>query len=151
VLRLARAGEAVGEREPVDLAELGQSCWHNVETKSGELLIDTDAVVRADKTRLQQLVENLFSNAVEHGGDKVTVTVSTLDDGFYLEDDGPGIPEAERDEVIEAGYSSREEGTGFGLSIVKEIVEAHDWEIRVTEGADGGARFEITGVEFVAE
>ena len=151
VLRLARAGETVGERAPVDFAELGHRCWHNVETKSGDLKIDLDVAIKADETRLQQLVENLFRNAVKYAGDDVTVTLSKLDGGFYIEDNGPGIPETERDEVFEVGYSSRDEGTGFGLSIVKEIVEAHDWEIRVTEGADGGARFEITGVEFVAE
>ena len=76
--------------------------------------------------------------------------IGELDDkeGFYVEDDGPGIAADDRKQVFEAGYSSTREGTGFGLSIVKEIVEAHGWEIRVTEGTNGGARFEITGVEF---
>jgi signal transduction histidine kinase len=91
--------------------------------------------------------ENLFRNAVEHAGDDVTITVGTLDGGFYVDDDGPGIPEDERDRVFEAGYSTGEAGTGFGLSIVRDVVEAHGWDIRVVEGADGGARFEITGVE----
>lgn len=57
----------------------------------------------------------------------------------------------ERETIFDAGYSTREDGTGFGLSIVHRIVEAHDWEIRVTDGEDGGARFEITSVEFAAE
>jgi signal transduction histidine kinase len=67
--------------------------------------------------------------------------------GFYLEDDGPGIPEAECDAVFESGYSTAEDGTGFGLTIVEEIVEGHGWSIRLTEGTDGGVRFEITGIE----
>jgi len=47
------------------------------------------------------------------------------------------------------GYSTSEEGTGFGLGIVTQIVEAHGWEIAVTESEQGGARFEFTGVEQV--
>ena len=85
---------------------------------------------------------------VEHGGRNVTVTVGDLADGFHVSDDGPGIPDEERDRVFESGYTTAREGTGFGLSIVAEIVEAHDWEVRATESADGGARFEVTGVEF---
>ena len=87
-------------------------------------------------------------DAVEHGGRDVTVTVGDLDRGFYVADDGPGIPEEERDRVFESGYTTAKEGTGFGLSIVAEIAEAHGWEVRATESADGGARFEVTGVEF---
>jgi signal transduction histidine kinase len=64
-----------------------------------------------------------------------------------VEDDGPTIPEERRDEVFKAGYSTNEEGAGFGLSIVKEIIEAHGWDIRITDGADGGARFEFISVE----
>ena len=87
-------------------------------------------------------------NAVEHGGEDMTITVGELYDGFLVEDAGSGIPEDERDDVFDAGYSTSEDGTGFGLSIVKQVAEAHEWDIRVTEGSDGGARFEITGVGF---
>jgi len=80
----------------------------------------------------------------------VGVTVGDLPDGFYIEDEGPGILADERDDVFDAGYSTTNEGTGFGLSIVKQIADAHGWEIRVTDRPDGGARFEITGVEFGA-
>lgn len=79
----------------------------------------------------------------------LTGEIGKRDGGFYVEDDGPGIAEDEREQVFEAGYSSSHHGTGFGLSIVQEIVEAHDWDIRVTDSSDGGARFEITGVEYV--
>lgn len=151
VLTLARAGEIVGESECVDLAELIDACWRNVETKSAEVITETNAVVQADETRLQQLFENLFRNAVEHVAEDVTVTVGELQDGFYIEDDGPGIPAEEREQIFEAGYSTSDEGTGLGLSIVKEIINAHDWDIKVTDGVHGGARFEITNVEFTAE
>jgi len=54
-----------------------------------------------------------------------------------------------RDDVFDAGYSTLEDGTGFGLAIVTEIAEAHGWTVGITESDRGGARFEITGVEFV--
>ena len=148
LLTLAREGDRVSDTEPVDLAELSENCWRNVETAEATMRTPTDRRIRADRSRLAQLLENLIRNAVEHGGDDVTVTIGELSDGFFIEDDGSGIPEAERDEVFDAGYSTAEEGTGFGLRIVKQVTDAHGWEIRVTEGADGGARFEITEVDF---
>ena len=148
LLTLAREGEQVGEREAIDLESLVERCWSNVATAEATILTTADRPIYADESRLQQLIENLLRNSIEHGGDDVTVTVGARADGFYLEDDGPGIDEAERDAVFDMGYSTDPEGTGFGLSIVRKVAEAHGWEIRVTEGSTGGARFEITGVSF---
>jgi PAS domain S-box-containing protein len=147
-LTLAQSGQVIGETEPVALSSLLEQCWQNVKTTEATLRTDDAPVIDADPERLQHLFENLYRNAVEHGGDDVTVTVGGLDEGFYVEDDGPGIPPDERESVFDTGYSTDEDGTGFGLSIVEQIVESHHWEIRVTEGSQGGARFEITGVEF---
>ncbi|ELY76994.1 PAS sensor protein [Natrinema pellirubrum DSM 15624] len=69
-------------------------------------------------------------------------------DGFYVEDDGPGIPPDERERIFESGYSSAG-GSGFGLAIVSDVVDAHGWSIRVTSGRNGGARFEVRGVTVV--
>jgi signal transduction histidine kinase len=154
-------------RETVDLGSLATDCWGNVVTEGSELELNTDARVRADPSRLQQLLENLMRNAVEHGstsprsqapegavehgGPSITVTVGTQEGGFYVEDDGEGIPREEREEVFEAGYSTDRDGTGFGLTIVQQVAEAHGWTVRATEGREGGARFEITGVEFAAD
>ncbi len=151
LLTLAREGDEEADLEPVDLNRLTESCWENVATAEATLTTDIDAKIRADRRRLQQLLENLVRNAVEHGGEDVTVTVGTLGSGFYVEDDGPGIPEDERNDVFEMGYSTRRGGTGFGLSIAKQVANVHGWEIRVTDGPEDGARFEITGVEFVTE
>ncbi len=68
--------------------------------------------------------------------------------GFYVEDDGPGIPADQREQVFESGYSS-DGGSGFGLAIVREVTDAHGWSIDVTGGRDGGARFEIRGVSML--
>jgi signal transduction histidine kinase len=120
-----------------------------VETKSVELVVDEDLSFKADPERLQRLFENLFRNALDHGGPDVTVTVGALPNrsGFYVSDSGPGIPEDERESVFNLGYTTRENGTGFGLAIVAETVTAHGWDIQVTENTAGGARFEILGVE----
>jgi PAS domain S-box-containing protein len=151
LLALARDGAAASDSEPVDLAATARRCWETVETADASLNVDVDRTVRGDASRLKQVFENLFRNAVEHGGPGVAVTVGELDDGFYVEDDGPGVPVDDREDVFDAGHSTSERGTGFGLSIVRQTVETHGWTVRLTEGADGGARFEITGVAFVAE
>lgn len=148
LLTLAREGEQVSHTEVVDLGDLALNCWKHIETGEATIAVDIDVRMQADKSRLQQLLENLMYNAVEHGGADVTITIGMLDDGFYVEDDGSGIPPDDRDQVFEAGYSTAQGGTGFGLSIVKRVVEAHQWEIRVADSIDGGARFEITGVKF---
>ena len=148
LLTLAREGESVADRKPVKLANIIDQCWQHVETLEATLDSDTEVTIRADWSRLEQLLENLIRNAVEHGRDDVTITVGDFDDGFYVEDDGPGIPPEEREKVFESGYSTRPGGTGFGLSIVKQVADAHDWTIEVSAGTDGGARFEVTGVEF---
>jgi len=151
ILTLAREGSGVGEMEVVETQELLEDCWGNVGTENSAVVNELERKVEADPNRLEQLFENLLRNAIEHGGDDVTVTVGELEDGngFYIADDGDGIPEEERDEVFERGYSTSEDGTGFGLSIVEEIVTAHGWEIRITDSDDGGARFEVVGVETV--
>lgn len=144
LLALAHGDERPSDVTTVELAELAENCWQNVDTKDATLVINIDRTISADQRRLRHLFENLIRNAIEHGGTNVTVTVGEMEEGFYIEDDGPGIPEDRREDVFEASYSTTQEGTGFGLSIVNQIAEAHDWEIRVTEGTSGGARFEIS-------
>ncbi|MCQ4334530.1 PAS domain S-box protein [Natronomonas sp. F2-12] len=87
-------------------------------------------------------------DAVEHAGTGVTVRLGGLSDGtgFYVADDGPGVPEDDRETVLGSGYTTSEEGSGFGLAIVTEIAAAHGWDVRVIESAAGGARFEIVDV-----
>jgi len=146
LLTLASGEDRVQELEPVDLETLVDNCWQNVATPKATLETNTDRIIWADKGQLKQLVENLVRNAVEHGGDEVTVTVGDITGGFYVADDGPGIPADERDTVFDMGYSTADSGTGFGLSIVKEIADSHGWEITITDSVDGGTRFEITNV-----
>lgn len=148
-----------------------------VDADVARLVVDVDRAVLADPEGLDRLFENLLRNGVEHGatgtrstsggsvahgstrsrsgapgddhGDPdLTVTVGTLEDGFYVEDDGRGIDPDAFEAVFESGYSTSEAGIGLGLRIVAQVADAHGWSVRVTEGVDGGARFEVTGVEF---
>ena len=137
LLTLSREGREVTDPQPVDLPTINNGCWKTVETDGATLTVTADRSVRADRRRLEQAFENPFRNAVGHGGGDVTVTVGELDDGFYVADDGPGIPPGERDEAFEAGRSESANGTGFGLSIVKQVVTAHNWRLSVTDGATG--------------
>lgn len=148
-LALARHGRTVEEPEAVSLEPVVQRAWETV-APDGDLRVEFDGVTLvADPDRLQQVFENLFRNAAEHAGPDVTVRVGQFAtrSGVFVADDGPGIPADDRDSVFDHGYSTSEDGTGFGLSIVRSIVEAHGWSIDVTESEDGGARFEISGVE----
>ena len=149
MLALARQGAAIDETEPVSLAALAEACWDGVDTEGATLVVGDDRNFRADRSRLRQALENLFGNAVAHAGESVRVTVGALPDGdgFYVADDGPGIPEDRRDEVFDAGVSTDPEGTGFGLRIVDQVADAHGWEVALVAAADGGARFEFRGVE----
>jgi PAS domain S-box-containing protein len=149
LLILAREGERASDFEPVELADVADRCWEGVETDQATLEIEQTQVIKADESRLKQLFENLYRNAIEHGGNDVTVSVGAMNDGFYVADTGPGIAESDRGEVFEAGYSTSEDGTGFGLRIVEQTADAHGWEITVTESEQGGARFDFTGVEVV--
>ncbi len=77
----------------------------------------------------------------------MTIRVGRIDDhGFYVEDTGLGIPEDIRKEVFDPGYTSESDGTGFGLAIVKQIAEAHGWQVTIVDRTGGGARFEFTEV-----
>ncbi|ELZ39478.1 Htr-like protein [Halorubrum tebenquichense DSM 14210] len=151
LLALAREGDKVTDPEPVNLDSLTEACWQTVETGDATLVTEAERTIRADRSRLAQVLENLFRNAVEHGGDDVTIRVGDIEEGFYVEDDGGGIPVDEQEQIFDAGYTTSDEGTGFGLPIVRQIVDAHGWTVRVTNGSRGGTRFEITGVEFSTE
>ena len=147
LLALAHSGMRITDPEPVDLEAVAADAWSTVDTHGATLVNRTERTIVADRSRLHQLIENLVRNAIEHGGETVTVEVGDRADGFYVADDGPGIPPDERDVVFDAGYSTREEGTGFGLNIVREIADAHGWSVTITESAEGGTRFEISDIE----
>lgn len=149
ILTLAQQGWTVEDPVVVALSPTFDRAWASVETPGATKHVDSDCRFRADGQRLLQLFENLVHNAVEHGGEGVTVRVGALENGFYVADDGPGIAEVGRDDIFEPGYTTTENGIGFGLAIVREIAESHGWDVAVTDSDEGGARFEFTGVDVV--
>ncbi|WP_049937068.1 GAF domain-containing sensor histidine kinase [Haloplanus natans] len=162
LLELARQGSVIESAAEVRLGDVADDAWASVATGDADLVVESDGRVTADRERLQQLLENLFRNSVEHGStsprsqapddsvehgsDPLTVRVGVIERGFYVEDMGPGIPADERDAVFDRGYSTND-GTGLGLTIVQAIAEAHGWSAAVVDGTDGGARFEFSGVD----
>lgn len=147
VLALARDGATVTDPEPVELARAVERAWESTPSGTGSVVLSDElGTVEGDPRRVRRLFENLLDNAVSHAGPDVTVRVDPIADGFAVSDDGPGVPEDERDDVFEYGYSTTDGGTGFGLNIVAEIASAHGWAISLSESDAGGARFEITGV-----
>jgi signal transduction histidine kinase len=164
MLVLTRGREAVGERTPVELADVAQEAWDDVDAPEATLEIGLDRTIRADETYVRHLFRNLLENAVEHGstsnrtesgdavehaGRDVTIVIGDLPTGFYVADDGPGIPAEDRDAVFEAGYTTAagQEGIGLGLAFVRELADVYDWTCAVAESESGGARFEFANID----
>ena len=143
-LTLARDGTRVDETEPVDVPGLTRRLAEATtgQTPTVELDDGDDWTVAGDPNRVERILDNLLRNANEHGGPDVTVWLGRLDDepGFYVADDGPGIPPDRREAVFEYG-TSFDDSTGLGLAIVAELTRAHGWTVTVEESRAGGARF----------
>ena len=165
---------AESERSLLSLERAVEDAWEHVHTESATIAIVGTVSIHANEALVSHLFENLFRNAVEHGGHDVTVEVGPLTDGtddrtvlegFYIEDDGLGIPPDRRERVFESGYSVDSSGadnsgqtqsaqnaescSGIGLAIVREVADAHGWSVSVTAGRNGGARFEIRDVSML--
>jgi PAS domain S-box-containing protein len=146
LLELARTGAGETDVEPLSMPDVIDTRWW-AEAEGVTIDVQVDRSIKADEGQLKQLLTNLIGNAIEHGGSDVTVTIGEHSAGFFVEDDGPGIPPDERDRIFDPGYTTKRDGTGFGLNIVSQVLTAHNWEIAVTGGRDGGARFEISNVQ----
>ncbi|QLD85473.1 PAS domain-containing protein [Natronomonas halophila] len=145
LLTLGQETRVIEETIPVSLPEAARRAWGGVETGSACLDVVDEGVLLAHEKRFVQLLENLFRNAAAHGGEDVTVRVGMPPNGFFVADDGTGIPTDRRADVFEYGYSTHG-GTGLGLPVVRSIAVAHGWTVDVTDADDGGARFEFTDV-----
>lgn len=145
LLRLAQDEEL--SFSEVLVGTVAEQAWETIPSDSVELTVDIDARIEAHESQVRQLFENLYWNAIDHGGAS-RIRVGALDDGgLFIEDNGTGIPPENREQVFEKGFSTAEDGPGFGLSIVKGIVETHGWTVSITDSETGGARFEITDIE----
>jgi PAS domain S-box-containing protein len=152
------------ESQPVEavsqhsIATIAESAWEFVDTGESQLRVVDRFEMRCHEDRFSRLLENLFRNAIDHNEEPVvirvgvhdTLTTSTRGDtknGFFVSDDGCGIPEEKRDQMFEIGETTTRTGTGLGLPIIKRIAEAHGWNVQLVESFDGGAKFVFMGVD----
>lgn len=108
---------------------------------------DAPVVVEGDSGSLERVVTNLIQNAIEHGGGRGRILVSVEAAGTVeVMDEGPGVPEAERDAIFEPFHrlQPRDHGAGLGLNLVREIVHRHAGQVSVVESPLGGACFRLT-------
>jgi signal transduction histidine kinase len=144
--------------EPVDLASFVTELWDGIRAMAPrrfELGVVPEGSLRADPDRLAQALHNLVANAVDHtdvetGIVRLEVAAVRPDRiRFSVVDNGPGIPEAERERIFErfhrtdAARARSAGGAGLGLAIVRAIVTAHGGRVTVGTGIDNGSRFEL--------
>ncbi|UPW01153.1 HAMP domain-containing histidine kinase [Halorussus gelatinilyticus] len=181
LLITARSTDSSVETGRASLGEVAAEAWEGLPVERANLVVETDRTVPADPVHLRHLLENLFKNAVEHGStssrpsaddavehgsttsrpadddavehadESVTVRVGDLPSGFYVADDGPGIPADERAAVFDAGYTTDADGIGLGLTFISQLAETYGWDCTLTESEAGGARFEFRNVETETE
>lgn len=154
VLDLSRleSGASPLHLERVDLAELVDDATGGADRSvEVERRLDSGLVLWGDRTRLEQVVRNLVDNAARHGGGRCVVSARATTDGVQLSvsDGGPGIPEAERERVLERFYRvdgarAAGGGSGLGLAIVAEIVELHGGTIEITDHSPSGCRVTVS-------
>ncbi len=143
MLLLARKGEVIDLVGPTRSHAVAKRAWEAVDTRDAELVLEGEAIIEADAPRLQQVLENLYRNSIEHGGPDLTVTVECSDSRIVVADDGYGFD----GDPPPLDAETRESEAGLGLAIVAKIVDAHGWEITAVDGKESGSRFEITGIE----
>ena len=155
LLLLARADEHVPlAREPVDLDDLAFEEGLRLRATTSKR-VDTSGVgaarVQGDADALHRVLRNLGENAARHASSRVDIALADLGDDVVLtvDDDGPGVPESERQRVLQRFVRldearSRDDGdSGLGLSIVDEVVRAHGGSMSITQSPLGGARIQV--------
>ena len=159
-LALAEAGQLSLRLAPVSIKELLQTVVQAMKPQISatrqivRLAYDNDLpVIKADDERIQQVLRNLFSNAIRHTppGGQITVLAKVVDEKLIIsvQDSGPGLPPDSLADVFERFYrldpsrARQTGGAGLGLAIVKQIVEAHDGRVWAENGAAGGAVFNV--------
>lgn len=134
--------------EPVRLAI--RACAAQAEAAGVAITLDAAPDlprVSRDPVRLEQVFVNLIQNAVQHSprGGRVSIRAEATAGGvaFVVEDEGPGLVDADLHRLFEPFYSRRKGGTGLGLPIVQRIVEAHGGVLTAVRPRQPGARFRV--------
>lgn len=155
LLTLARIdADTVDDAAPLDLRELVRDVVERRGQARVELDLDVtdDVVVRGHRGHLGRLLTNLLDNAERHAAARVDVRLSTSDGQARLEvrDDGPGVPEEDRERIFERfarvdpARGRHHGGAGLGLALARDIATLHGGSLRLAEsGPNGGARFVV--------
>jgi two-component system, OmpR family, sensor kinase len=151
--------------EPIALARYVEELWAGVTLlaeRDFELGSVPDGVLAADPDRLAQALRNLLANAIEHTAEvsglvRLRAEQTALGEvAFFVEDDGPGIPPAERERVfdrfnrVDAARDRASGGAGLGLAIVRAIVLAHGGSVTAGSSPAGGASIRLVLPRFTA-
>ncbi|MGY5861836.1 MAG: PAS domain-containing protein [Candidatus Thorarchaeota archaeon] len=128
---LADAGQVIGETHPVDLDKLVAEVAATIVPKGTRFTQQKLPVVNCDREKMKQVVQNLLVNAIQHGKPNLIEVEAENGDGsvsLLFSNNGKIIAEKEREKIFDRGFTTKE-GGGMGLTIVKKIVDAHEWMI----------------------
>ncbi len=138
----------------VDVAQLAERVTRSLSSQKGAKEVSFKSKpkipqVKADAGALHEAFTNLIMNALEAAPEGGKVSVRTGYDAnqntvfVEIEDDGPGIPEAAQKKIFDPGYSTKEKGSGYGLSIAARIVAGHRGNLRASSNQDSGTVFRM--------
>nr|WP_232523423.1 HAMP domain-containing sensor histidine kinase [Nocardioides sp. MAH-18] len=147
LVELARDEPLTHVVEPIDLPEIVDRAIARVRRRAPGLTFDVEMgswFVVGESAGIERAVTNLFDNAAKWSPEDGNVTVRLVDGTLTVDDEGPGIAEADRPHVFDRFYRSAESrgmsGSGLGLSIVRQVAERHSGTVRVDDAPGGGAR-----------
>jgi two-component system sensor histidine kinase KdpD len=150
------SGEFSISREWISFEELVGAALNIVRNKIANSTISTDVrsdlpLVAVDPSLVEQLLANLFENAVKYAGAHAAINVVARAEGnglvVEIADDGPGIPAGSEERIFEKFYRASPKkagGTGLGLAICRAIIEIHGGTIVASNRSKGGAVFRVT-------
>ncbi|MFW9848379.1 MAG: PAS domain S-box protein, partial [Candidatus Thorarchaeota archaeon] len=143
---LTQEGQLVYDNEDVDLNQVVHDVCKQVIPDSITFYCEDLPIVSGNSKRIEQIFANLFENAIEHGKPS-SINVSVENESgcrfLVISNDGIPIPQDIRSKIFSRGFSTKREGRGFGLSIVRKLVKAHGWEIELDDGPETQFRLKI--------
>jgi PAS domain S-box-containing protein len=151
---LADAGLVIEKKDVVNLDILARSIATNHVSSEVVYRQETLPKVLGDYTKLRQVFQNLYDNAIKHGKPN-TIEVSIQDTDFgvrvIIANDGDVIPSALRSKVLSSGLTTKREKEGFGLAVVQRIIAAHGWRITLLESLETSFAIDIPSSEIIQE
>ncbi|WP_339103946.1 PAS domain-containing protein [Haloterrigena salinisoli] len=160
VREFARNASTVGTRSRICLESAIDEALERSRLDYDSVVVEEPATLRADTDRFVHLLKTAFNDAAARADSEVTIQVGLVgfengerSRGFFLLDDAAEIPPAAHERVLDPttdpDVAETEDGVatdGLGLALVRAIAEAHDWELSIDNGENGGTRLEVRDV-----